>query len=586
MVQQFLTLARQDESVFITDVRRAFQQGGTRPFHLHVELYSGEVRSFPLMLPVCENEAETAFAADYIHAMVYNILSSLGSAKLTVYLDPADEEAARLAAGLDTVFQLHAPKTERFGYGKCLNVNERVLSILSGGAKQFAFCVEDIAAEPELCADSTFAQGAPVFEQLPAIAADKMLLGIDIGGTDIKFSSSVNGKLALCKEFDWNPIDFPSSKEFLEPILLLTRLMRAGTALFAMEKDSEIVKSAFLKEATAAEMEAAACAMEAVAGASLSAFDGIGLSFPDVVIRNRIVGGETTKTRGMRENPALDYEADFLNLTDVCETLKAYTVPGGKVMACNDGPMSAFTTAVEQAAVGMDLSRGVFAYSLGTELGTGWLLPDGSIPAMPLEVYNFIVDLGSYQQKTYDCMDIRSTRNVNTNLPGSLQKYTGQSGVFRLAAKWLPEKAPEILRQAEERNLFAWDGERFVVPTQPEDMRKACLEFFMEKAAAGEPTCQEIFRTIGQYLAVTWAENQDLLSSPATERTLFGRLVKRQECFRLMCEGAAQREPSLVLHAADSALANTPLMQQLEQHPDYTVAQFAQAIGAIYYSCI
>ena len=37
---------------------------------------------------------------------------------------------------------------------------------------------------------------------------------------------------------------------------------------------------------------------------------------------------------------------------------------------------------------------------------------------------------------------------------------------------------------------------------------------------------------------------------------------------------------------ANDALANTALMQQLAAHPIYTVAQFAQAVGAIYYACL
>ena len=39
-------------------------------------------------------------------------------------------------------------------------------------------------------------------------------------------------------------------------------------------------------------------------------------------------------------------------------------------------------------------------------------------------------------------------------------------------------------------------------------------------------------------------------------------------------------------YAADGGLANTDLMKQLEAHPDYTVAQFAQAVGAIYFGCL
>ena len=78
-------------------------------------------------------------------------------------------------------------------------------------------------------------------------------------------------------------------------------------------------------------MARGAAAMEQAAG-TLRGFDAIGLCFPDVVIRNRIVGGETYKTRGMRENAALDYEAQFAKITDLCMLLQAYTVPSGVVM--------------------------------------------------------------------------------------------------------------------------------------------------------------------------------------------------------------------------------------------------------------
>ena len=128
---------------------------------------------------------------------------------------------------------------------------------------------------------------------------------------------------------------------------------------------------------------------------------------------------------------------------------------------------------------------------------------------------------------------------------------------------------------------------QIVVPTEPKDMRKPCLEFFMAKAGEpGHEACAEIFRQVGEYLAVTWEETEYILEPEAKERSLFGRLVKSPVCFKLMCEGAARREPELRQYAADGGLANTRLMKQLEAHPDYTVAQFAQAVGAIYFGCL
>lgn len=585
MLKTFLEKAANDQSVYITDVREAFQAEGKRPFHLHVTLYDGSVRAFDLRLPETAGEDEEKFVAEYVCANVYNLLSSLGGVRIDVYLDKSDKAALALAEGLDQVFQLELAKTARTGYGKCLNVNERILEVLFGGEKKFAFAVHDVKDEPAVEPPKAVT-GQPVFDKLPARTKGRMVLGMDIGGTDVKLAVSVDGQLALCKEFDWFPASYPLAEQITGPLLLLARLLRAAGSLYRAGRQGEIDQTALGKHATLAEMERGAETMERAAGGELCQFDAIGLCFPDVVIQNRIVGGETHKTHGLRDNPDLDYEEQFAEITALNADLAAYVVPGGPVMNTNDGPMAAFAAAVEQAAGGGDVSKGFFAHTLGTELGSGWVRPDGSIPEIPLEVYNFIIDLGSCAQRAFDSDDVRSVNNVNTGLPGTLQRYTSQSGVFRLAAKYLPDRAPEVLREAVDKGLFRREGDMLIVPAQPEDMRKPCLEFFMNQAAAGQPVCQEIFREVGEYLAVTWRETGYVLCPETEERTLFGRFVKLPQCFTLMCEGAARREPALRQYAADSGLANTLLMKQLDAHPDYTVAQFAQAVGAIYYGCL
>lgn len=587
MLKSFLQSAGQDRPVYLTDVREAFQANGTQPFSLHVTLYDDSVKRFPLMLPETKDEAEAAFVASYVYATVYNILSSLGAKKIDIYLNPGDRQAAELAGTLSGTFQTEAPKAERTGYGKCLNVNERILSVFASEGGRFSFRVHDTAKEPEVAEPAPAATVHSIFEKLPALAAGRMLLGMDIGGTDIKLAASVDGKLSVCKEFDWFPAMYSTAREIIDPMLLLTRLMRAAASLCAAGRADQLDQTALGKHATAKEMLRGTEAMEAAAGGALRGFDAIGLCFPDVVIRNRIVGGETYKTRGLRDNKALDYETQFAQITNLNDELAAYTAEGGVVMDTNDGPMAAFTAAVEQAAEGGDVSHGFFAHTLGTELGTGWVKPDGTIPEIPLEVYNFIIDLGSFEQKKYDSGDVRSINNFNTGLPGTLQKYASQSGVFRLAAKYLPEQAPAVFQEALEQGILAWDGERLIVPTEPKDMRKPCLEFFMDKAAEpGQDACAAIFREIGEYMAVTWQETEYILRPEAKARTLFGRLVKNPVCFDLIREGGRTRVPALEQYAADGALANTALMKQLDSHPDYTVAQFAQAIGAIYYGCL
>ena len=48
-------------------------------------------------------------------------------------------------------------------------------------------------------------------------------------------------------------------------------------------------------------------------------------------------------------------------------------------------------------------------------------------------------------------------------------------------------------------------------------------------------------------------------------------------------DGIATRQDDPQVDVADAGMANTDLMKQLEADPEFTVAQFAQAIGAVYY---
>lgn len=586
MLNTFLAQANQDLPVFIGDVRTAFQKEGGRPFHLHVKLYDGSVRVFPLVIPHASTKEGIDFIASYIHAHIYNILSSLGAVRIDIYFPTADLQLQELTAKLPEIFQVAVPKAQRSGYGKCLNVNERTLAALTENGECFSFRCLDISQEPAVAPAPKKEQAQQVFSRLPALTRDRLVLGIDIGGTDIKLAVSVNGELAYCKEYDWFPTEFGLAKQFVDPIVTLVRLMQAVANYALSGKDFPLDLSALRREATLEEMLHCREAVEAALGGSLRPFDGMGISFPDVVIRNRIVGGETFKTKGIRENTEVDYEKEFSRITGLYKELAPYVSDVQNIWITNDGPMAAFTVAVEQSFVGVDVSCGMFAHTLGTELGTGWVEGDGKIPEIPLEVYNFIIDLGCFQQRTFGADDVRSTNNFNTKLPGTLQKYTSQYGAFRLAAKYAPQHAPELEKEAFDKGLLRMVGQQMIVPTAPKDMRKAYLEFLMDKAAKGDPLCQQIFREIGRYLSVTWEETSYILEPDARERTLFGRLVKHPACFRLICEGAASRTPELVQYAADGSLANTKLMQQLEAHPDYTVAQFAQAVGAIYFGCL
>ena len=584
-LSQFIDLANRDAPVYLSAVRDAFQREGARRFHYHVRLYDGSVRRFALRLPDGETRKAQAFLAEYLNAHLYNALSALGAREIIVYVDPADAGLSAYAGRLDDIFQTALPLDARRGYGRCLNVNERTLRALCGPDARFRFRVEDISTEPiEAPSPENRSASDPVFERLPKRAGRGLLLGMDVGGTDIKLAASVNGRLCALKEYDWNPARCDRVEQIIEPMLLLARLMRATACMGAEGLGHAVPRNVFDRTATDGEITSACASMEAVLDDRLRGFDGIGLCFPDVVIRDRVIGGETPKTQGLRANPDRDYEAQFARLSGLCDALGAFAAPGAPVKCVNDGPMAAFTAAVETAAAGRPPRVGCFAHSLGTDLGTGWVLPDGGIPELPLELYNLIIDLGSRAQRAYGASDIRSVNNFNTGLPGTLQRCASQSGVFRLAARRLPCEDPALFARAIERGLIREVDGGLFIPASPVDMRKPCLEYFMG-AAPTHPACAEVFREVGETLGVAWRETEYILAPGCASRTLFGRLVKQPECFALMLEGARRVVPGIDLVPADDALAATPLMRDLAGDPVHTVAQFGQAVGAIHYAC-
>jgi hypothetical protein len=354
---------------------------------------------------------------------------------------------------------------------------------------------------------------------------------------------------------------------------------------------NELIAEAMKQEADHELMERACSKAESCITAEDRLFDALGLCFPDVVVNDKIVGGEVYKTRGIRNNPDIDYELDFRQLTHLNEVLGKYCKDPKAVSFTNDGPMAAFTAAVELTASDKEVSlkEGFFAHTLGTELGTGWVREDGSIPDIPLEVYNYIIDLGSHPERGYDPDDLRSVRNFNTDLSGTLQKYASQSGVFRLAMKYLPGKRDdwllELIQKGFVQNEVNSDGVRFLVPSDNPDMRKPFLEHMMALFEREKDEINHrIWFEIGQSLGVTLVETERILKPKSKKRILFGRLVKRKSCFEAMKQGAQSIAPDIELEIADSNLAYTPLMRQLKADPHFTVAQFAQAVGAVYFA--
>lgn len=485
--------------------------------------------------PRWNNAQERGFVKEYLCACVYNLLAAFGGNKLTFFLDTKEIELVNLIKELDEVFQLKNKK--RSGYGKPVSVSNRINRSLGRG--ELSFVIADMSEYAPLAAPQKRADGALARRLIAAAERSEQgcYCGIDVGGTDIKLAGVKDGELIVVQEYDWNPSGFDTAEKIVAPIVELARQCR-----------------------------------DSLGGAPLA---GVGLSFPDVVIANKIVGGETPKTKGLRENPALEYEAEFAKLSLLKARLNELCTAGAPVRVINDGSMTAFTAAVELAADGADVGGGVFALSLGTDLGTGWLEGDGTVPAIPLELYDFLLDVGSRPQRALPPQDLRSILNENSGLPG-VRRYLGQAAAYRLAY----EEKPTLL------NGFLAGGDMPQIASSPADLRKPCLEHLMELASQGDSAAETVFRQIGRNLGMLNREAEFVLGKLPRTRYLFGRFAKKERCFKLIQSGFAETVPAAELLAADEHMAFTGLMKQLRDRENVTVAQYAQAVGAVYFACM
>ena len=118
----------------------------------------------------------------------------------------------------------------------------------------------------------------------------------------------------------------------------------------------------------------------------------------------------------------------------------------------------------------------------------------------------------------------------------------------------------------------------------PPEKRKAALERYMALARENPagPYGNAFFQ-VGEALAVVYEELCRYFDLGRPAIAVFGRLVKEPACVRLIQEGAESFHPGLKVEAADGELCATPLMKELWEHPVYTVAQFGQAVGAVYF---
>ena len=529
MTAQWIKKAQSGQPVWIGDVRKAFERlektgGDCQKISLTVVTVEGKEKSFRFPLPYWTDASEREFIRDYMCASVYNILSALGGREIKFDCDRENEVLRSLVKDIQTAFLPDAA-----GYGRITREIKRI-ERLTGEKGAYSLREGNRRTDGEAL--------SAWLKRVSEKSLKGVRAGIDVGGTDIKCIAAVDGELRAYSEYDWNPSAFTAGEQLVEPIIELAEelLRRIG----------------------------AEC------------FDGIGLSFPDVAVRNRICGGETPKTAGIRECADADYEKEFEKIFSVNEKLEKLCSPEARVRIINDGFAAAFTSAVELAYgnAPQGVEQGIFSHALGTSLGSGWIDENGEFPEIPLEFYDSVIDLGDYPSKTLCREDIRSTLSQEGVHTG-VDRYVGQSSAFRYAYEIAPSLLDGYITEENGTVSIRSDGK---------DLRKVCLEQLMRQAENGNEDAEKVFIQIGEAFARISEEVIFALSPKTNVRYVFGRFVKYPKVFELLEKGFNTVLPEISLVPADSELAYSPLMKQLASMSGITVAQFGQAVGAVYLS--
>ena len=228
MLSQWLQQARNGQSVWLSDVRRGCE---VLPEHVAVTvqltLCDGSRRDFSLPIPHWADGEQRQFVQQYVTAFVFNALSALSGREMAFYLDLRETEVVALLGELNDIFQVH--KTARSGYGKVVNIANRLCRAFGGGT--FSFAVRDrsayVPAPPEVSRGGDL---LPRLRRSVERCGSGVCCGIDIGGTDIKAAVAVDGRLVCVKEYDWNPAASLVAEGITGPIVLLVQLMACSAA--------------------------------------------------------------------------------------------------------------------------------------------------------------------------------------------------------------------------------------------------------------------------------------------------------------------------------------------------------------------
>lgn len=585
-------------TLYVPEVRKAFgnlEEGMKQCLILYLTVNEcEEFRCLKLDLPKTDmlSDEYKDLVERYILAIISNLLVSFGGVKLSIYLNINDQALIELIKKVVGKFNIDAPVNNRKGHGSYINYINRMNHLL--GRKNFSVEFIDISLfkVPSDKKEYRIYEPTNIDKELKRLkkAATELdgrsFCGLDIGGNSIKAAAVVDGDIVALKDYQWFPTAFKTADELIKPIVLLVRFLSAYVLYKKSFNGASFLENSEVFKGTASyeTIEEYTEKLESQLPCDNKIFDGVVIGFPDIVVNNKVAGGETYKQRGIRNNKEVDYEQEFLKMSNLDVLVKEYIKPDGKVRVLNDGNVASFVVSVEQAFSDENLIEdiGLFAHTIGTEMGTGFISKAGTIQDIPLEGFQYTIDLGSLSESKYHADDVRSIKNFNTDIPGTVQKYVSQIGMIRLAVRTIKQKNSELYAHLFDKGLLAYkelEGQQaLVIPTEPVDKRHELTRYLIQLLEDGNELMEDTFREIGQAIGIIIEEFKFIFSEVSATKLVSGGIVASDACLRLIKEGLKSKYPEYEIKRLDEEIITSPLLRKLdEKHRNFTTA-----VGSVY----
>lgn len=582
-LDELVQKAEHDQSVYLSEIREYIDSLDITNRVRIVAKFdnnSKEQAIYMIDIPVDWYIYENIFR-EYVLSVVYNILCCIGTIRCHLFYENKNSKILELLKWIKNQFEIEKDRFERVSYGRCINVIERIHYFRTKEHKKFSFVIKPLPKQKilSIIPENTI----PIFtscrhSHTGVIPHQKgKICGLDIGGTSIKCVLSVDGEIVAAKKINWTPFLFRSPNQMIQFIECIVRLFRLwfwviiSDSIFILNfKTLQTQLSLLMEEENDISIiEAQISKIERQKNLSLPIFDAIGIGFPDVVVDNKIVGGECYKTRGMREALGSYYDTEYLKLSNLDVVLSRYA---RHVFVVNDAIIACYQYVINQKRNMNYLSTATLLHTIGTELGTGWLNEYGDIPAVPMECYNMVIDIGKYPSREYEIDDLRSTRNFNTGISGTVQRYIGQSLFFKVALEYIMKNDLQQYQILLDGHFITEEENRLTCIVNGIDKREKLFEIAVEYLITGDR--RKELEQIGVNVIQLWKELNWVLSKQIKEVILTGGCIAQPEVYQSLYNGAKGIDNDFCCH-------------QLKETTDYegkNLGNYQAAMGAVHYA--